>query len=958
MGTAPLGTLLRHLEQATADHGARQGTDRELLDDFAGRGSEAAFAALVSRHGPMVLRAARRVLRHEQDAEDAFQATFLVLARNAASIRKREALASCLHGVAYRTAMKAKRSAARRRDHEARLRAVTPPAPGPTWDEVQAVLDEEVQQLPACFREAFVLCVLEGKSTADAAAELGVKEGTVKSRVNRARRALQRQLDRRGIKLAALLAALSVAESASRGAVPAGLSRAAIRLGPLVAAGEPAAGAIPPHVAALAAGVTRAMSTSKLKVATAVLLAVGLVAAGAGTLARQGVAAGERPAESPRAADPKPAAAKPAGDQGDLAFAGRVLGPDGRPVAGAKLFLTLSWSYVKRPAPSPVRATTGEDGRFQFTVPKAKYGEHVTAVVATAPGCGPAWVEVNPDAAKDKLELRLVKDDVPLAGRVVDLQGRPVGGATVRALQLLASPKEDLGPWLEALRGRQEGSHQLERQHLPRQLLVPEIPGLPHAATTDADGRFRLTGIGRERVVALQIEGPTIATRQVRAMTRAGETALAPEWKTERGPGRTRPTLLAHYGATFTHAAAPTKPVVGVVRDKDTSQPLAGVTVQSYKLAHDPMHGRDFIQTKTDALGRYRLTGLPKGPDNKIIVVPRDDQPYVTVHAVVPDTDALTPVTVDFALKRGVWVEGKISDKVTGKPAGRYVQLSYYSMYNNPNLRDYPGFEHVHFGRPTNLDRVKEDGSYRVVGLPGPGLLAVQYTDRYLLATERDGPEGTREPFLNTAPFAVSGISYNALTPVNPPKGADSFRRDVTLDPGWSFKGTVLGPDDKPLAGARPFGLSGWGGWQHGPLKTAEFTVHAFNPHRPRDLLFQHREEGLVGVAQPPKANGGAVTVRLERGATVTGRLVDADGQPRAGAELNLTFRRKGGMMWHGFSPERVRTDGEGRFRIEALLSGCEYRLDDHQGYRALRDSLRPGETKDLGDVRLKGAGE
>src|SRR5262249_48895550 len=152
---------------------------------------------------------ARRVLRHEQDAEDAFQATFLVLARNAGSIRKREALASWLHGVAYRTAMKAKRSAARGRDHEARLRAVTPPGPGPTWDEVQAGLDEEVQQRPACFREAFVLCVLEGKSTADAAAKLGVKEGTVKSRVNRARRALQRQLDRRGIKLAALLAALS-----------------------------------------------------------------------------------------------------------------------------------------------------------------------------------------------------------------------------------------------------------------------------------------------------------------------------------------------------------------------------------------------------------------------------------------------------------------------------------------------------------------------------------------------------------------------------------------------------------------------------------------------------------------------------------------------------------------------------------------------------------------------------
>src|SRR5881227_1817959 len=138
MATGQLGPLLRHIHKLAASRCPPASTDRQLLDDFAARRDEAAFAALVARHGPMVLRVCRRVLRHEQDAEDAFQATFLVLASNTPSIRKREALADWLHGVAYRTAMKAKRSAARRRTREAQVQAATPGSlPGPSWNEVQ-----------------------------------------------------------------------------------------------------------------------------------------------------------------------------------------------------------------------------------------------------------------------------------------------------------------------------------------------------------------------------------------------------------------------------------------------------------------------------------------------------------------------------------------------------------------------------------------------------------------------------------------------------------------------------------------------------------------------------------------------------------------------------------------------------------------------------------------------------
>jgi hypothetical protein len=691
-------------------------------------------------------------------------------------------------------------------------------------------------------------------------------------------------------------------------------------------------------------------------------LAVGLVTTGIIAQAQNWPMPGQAkaPAKS-RASDsnekPRPDAeaavrrvTTPAEDRTEtVTYRGRVVGPDGRPVADAKLYLTLAVGYSMKPSSSPVYATTGPDGGFNFTVPKTKFGDQSTDLAAAAPNYGAGWVTLGNDTPKNDLKLQLVADGLPIKGQVIDLEGKPVPGATLRVLQINAASGEDLGPWLEATKDRKapdrDRSLRLEQQYLPRYTVA-----LSPAATTGADGHLRLTGIGRNRLVLLQLDGPTIASQYLRILTRPGNTIEVPGYK-GNPESRIPRTVTTYYGASFRHVAAPTKPIVGVVRDKETKKPLAGVKIHSYTLATRPNHIDHIIETTTDAAGRYQLRGMPKGEGNKIMLVPLHDQPYLPVHAKVPDSPGLDPVAVDFALKRGVWIEGKITDKVTGKPLKAGAE--YFALWANPNVRDYEGFDGtVLIGG--NGSSGNSDGTYRVVGLPGPGLVVVWRVDDYLLALERDDEFRIEKKGLSTAPYQLLPLqNYGAFARIDPPKAVDSVKRDVTLDPGWTFTGTVLGPDGKPLAGTRSNGLTGWGWRNKEGTETAEFTVRGFNPRRPHDLFFRQQETGLVGLAQPPKKNGGTITVQMQPGARVTGRLVDAAGRQRAGVELEVSFRLKDDSSWWLLhSPKRIKTDREGRFEIEALLPGYEFRLSDGESELPLTGPFHWGQTKDLGDVR------
>ena len=276
MATTPLGTVLDNLRRRVLRHDEAALTDGNLLECFVSRRDEAAFEALLRRHGPMVLGVCRRILRNEADAEDAFQATFLVLVKKAASVRPRGMVGNWLYGVAHSTALKA-RAMSRRRSAKERAAAVRPrpEADAETRERLHALLDQELKVLPDKYRAAIVLCYLEGKSLKEAAGQLGCPMGTVGTRLARGRALLARRLARRGLTLSAGALATALAPGAASAAMPPALVNSTIKAALLTAAGQAAAaGPVSARVAALTEGMVRTMLLAKLKLTTACALAV------------------------------------------------------------------------------------------------------------------------------------------------------------------------------------------------------------------------------------------------------------------------------------------------------------------------------------------------------------------------------------------------------------------------------------------------------------------------------------------------------------------------------------------------------------------------------------------------------------------------------------------------------------------------------------------------------------
>ncbi len=945
MGNRQARAVVEHLCQLIDTQRVKGLSDAQLLQRFVTARDETAFAALMQRHGRTVLGVCQHVLRHAQDAEDAFQATFLVLARKAGSIRNHHSVGSWLYGVAYRIAMRAKKNAAKRleREQQAATPAETAPPGEAAWRELQRLLDDELSRLPDRYRAPFLLCCLEGKTKAEAARELGWKEGTVSSRLATARKLLQTRLARRGVSLSAVLGGTALSGSGSAGAaVPAllmiGTGQAAVAF---AAGGLVAAGLVSPRAVALAEGVLR---VSRWKIAGALLLLATLAGGAAGMALslprpddppeqRQRVS---RPGAKPRPRPaPRKAAAVPDPEREGGALTGQVLDPAGRPLAGADVTLVATFSPVqagvresaareRRQVLGSVRADA--QGRFRLNLPRkalAKYGG--ISLLTAGGGVGPAWKPITRGGAQElKLQTEAGQE---LHGRLVDARGTTAAGVAVQVVGFTKRNKDKQAPQVNSIH-----------------FAAPpdSLSSWPAPTKTDGEGNFVLRGLAPDCEVYLRVDDPR----------------FGPQWLITS----TGPTASAD-SRTFT--LTPARTLEGTITDQDTGQPLAGAYLFISTLWQRSGQLKSQVDAQTDGRGRFRVNVFP-GDRLSVFTYPADGAPYAVVWSVFPWPKGEPRRALNVALPRGVLVEGTVTDGSAARPVAG-AAVDYQARFTNPALRRKVAGEQVAFWK--HGARTGPDGAFRVVVLAGPGHLLVKGpTADYLHAEVSAGELTTGRPGGKVLyPDGLAAVDYPAGS--GPRKVAVRLRRGVTVP------GKVVLADGRPARSAVvlcphhiPEGHDFRGDLLR--LKDGRFEIPGCDPDRGTEVFVLDSGSRQGGVATLPapargKPGGPEPEVRLAAIGSARARIVDQHGRPwdRPPVELHLVLRPgvpgKNGparltVSAALFGSVPVPKMPPGTVDFYTLIPGATYQIMDRQTQAPLKTfTIAPGQDSHLPDVTI-----
>lgn len=877
--------------------------DAELLEAFLRRKDAEAFAAIVHRYGSLVLRVCRRVLGNQHDAEDAFQASFLVFYRKAGTLRQSASLGSFLHGIAYRTAQNLLRLRQRRHVHESASgwnRTTTHDQHG--WHEVQAVLDREIQLLPALYRDVFIHCCLERQSRADVARLLGVKEGTLSSRLMQAKKMLQERLTAQGISLATLLGAISLTESSA--------SHALLKQ---VIQGIAGTASLPAHVITLA----RPVMSERLLLTP--LVAISLVIA-----LIVGVAVAIQPDAKVLASPESIVQPIPIPQAGPLLSAsGTVVTPDGKPLAGAMVYLR-EWSDMRATlAPSEIppgqdliaKTTSDAAGHFAFKNVQAPAtptlhmrNSSPYEVLVMAKGYAPVWQHLTPPLQKQPLLMQLATAGT-IQGVIKNARGEPAVGAVVRLL--------DVGPMRRSFRF---GIHRFENN-----TLVLKDSAVSCEATVDRQGKFILSDLPRDTCVSLEVdyEGWSEPPLYVAVSNEPQPDLSQVSYTGTQQRLEHQQVLISPLNMTLSARHQ----IRGTVVADDTGKPVSQANIRV-----STSSGKQQFLT-TDAHGAFQINATL---DGKVIVSAwgGKQHPSLLYKGVKLNDVNTNPLVV--RLDRGQRISGKVIDADTRQPV------------KNAKLT-------LSVPKPGNTSRwahtSDEQGNFEIYAPVG----------KVQLEADSLTGKGKSTPLELTREKPVTGVTLL--------RNLDRQQSQIEghiLDP----QGNVVEGASIDLANARqPSELhnethSDKNGWFSIALK------HLTSSRAEAQLMVIHEQRQLgcyYSISEDEDMKN--VEIRLAPLATLSGQVLDPQGKPIRNANVTLYLQSTRRMMINGvmthttsigvFEHLATVTDADGKYELKNIIASAEcryYAKITCKGYTSISTkpvNLSPGEHATSGEVRL-----
>jgi hypothetical protein len=668
-------------------------------------------------------------------------------------------------------------------------------------------------------------------------------------------------------------------------------------------------------------------------------------------------------------------------------FTGRALGPDAKPIAGAKIFIVPDDAKLK--AIGPVRALTDADGRFSFDAPDMTFrnldgvpARRQGLLFATHEGYAPDWMTTwgyHPDAwrmpqtqVKKQAEytLRLAKNDVTIHGTLLDPDGRRLAGARVRLTALMVPSKFDLNAHLD----RESQMSLMNSTDYERNLTRPKLlPGATVETFTDAAGRFVMSGLGRDRLAVLEVSAPKVNVATLTVMTRLGRDV---ETRLDQNGNPTQ-TI---FGAGFILQLKPGRTLTGIVRDHNTQKGIPGMWVGPHGEAMRGFSEGEYSWT-TDKDGRFTIPGLdPSVSRLEITAVPQPGELYPITTVPV---DEKSEVVIE--PHRGIPFRLKLTDE-QGQPP--FAEVTYHVVLPNTHT---PDSRMVGYNGAINFAARRSNGTYESFVLPGPGAVLVRLRDASDYRPAHVDPKpffapgktkwtaqdmittyGNHDTLSIHPGWWLDQHEYAAIVLVNPPENSGPLELTATVSRDKPRQCSLVDPDNKPVMGATSEGLTFFPWDQEPRLRAASFPVTKLHPDRLRRITFVQEDRKLIGFLGARGDGDAPYTVRMQHWGTVTGRIVDENGKaltpagrPNRGEKAAYLFMGN----WRGIvtnSDATVgehpggQTDEEGRFRLEQLVPGLRYSAEIYRGTGMFAGMafenlvLKPGEVKELGDIRSK----